>query len=234
MGIRGIDPGQYGPIPPAYGTGVDRAWRRSRVAAGAGCATPIVRLANVCPCFLRGMPNGASTGRFPPSQGATMHTRPHDMSPPIDMTRRRATGPARGAHPVYVDLLPPCNNACPAGEDIQGWLGLAQAGKYREAWETLVRDNPMPAVHGRVCYHPCETACNRGELDAPVEYPRGRAVPRRSRHGGGLGIQHRHRAERQARAGHRRGAERPVGRLSPRPHRATRSKSMRRVRSPAA
>ena len=45
---------------------------------------------------------------------------------------------------------------------------MAQAGKYREAWEMLVRDNPMPAVHGRVCYHPCEGACNRGELDAPV------------------------------------------------------------------
>jgi NADPH-dependent glutamate synthase beta subunit-like oxidoreductase len=97
-----------------------------------------------------------------------MSTRQHDMSPQIDMTRRRAAGPTRSAHPVYVDLLPPCNHACPAGEDIQAWLGLAQAGKYREAWETLVRDNPMPAVHGRVCYHPCETACNRGELDAPV------------------------------------------------------------------
>lgn len=97
-----------------------------------------------------------------------MSSHHHDMSPLVNMTRRRATGPARSAHPVYVDLLPPCNQACPAGEDIQAWLGLAQAGKYREAWETLVRDNPMPAVHGRVCYHPCETACNRGELDAPV------------------------------------------------------------------
>ncbi len=50
----------------------------------------------------------------------------------------------------------------------KAWLDLAQAGKYREAWETLVRDNPMPAVHGRVCYHPCEGSCNRSELDAPV------------------------------------------------------------------
>lgn len=91
-----------------------------------------------------------------------------DMSPPVDMTRRRETGPTRTAHPVYVDLLPPCNNACPAGEDIQGWLGLAQAGKFREAWMHLVRDNPLPAVHGRVCYHPCETSCNRGDLDSAV------------------------------------------------------------------
>ena len=51
---------------------------------------------------------------------------------------------------------------------MQAWLDLAQAGKYREAWEVLTRDNPMPAVHGRVCYHPCETSCNRGEVDAPV------------------------------------------------------------------
>jgi formate dehydrogenase beta subunit len=91
-----------------------------------------------------------------------------DMSPPVDMTRRHEAGPIRTKRPVYMNLLPPCNNACPAGEDIQGWLSLAQSGNYRKAWETLVRDNPMPAVHGRVCYHPCETACNRAELDAPV------------------------------------------------------------------
>ena len=45
---------------------------------------------------------------------------------------------------------------------------FAQAGRFREAWEALIRDNPMPAVHGRVCYHPCETSCNRKELDSPV------------------------------------------------------------------
>jgi formate dehydrogenase beta subunit len=92
----------------------------------------------------------------------------HDMSPLVDMTRRRETGPTRSSRPIYVDLLPPCNNACPAGEDIQGWLGLAQGGKLHEAWQRLIRDNPFPAVHGRVCYHPCEGACNRGELDSSV------------------------------------------------------------------
>ena len=91
-----------------------------------------------------------------------------DMSPAVDMTRRRATGPARTIRPSYVSMLPPCNNACPAGEDIQGWLALAQAGKDRQAWEHLVRDNPMPSVHGRVCYHPCETSCNRAEMDSSV------------------------------------------------------------------
>ena len=86
----------------------------------------------------------------------------------MDLTHGKGTGPVRVARPIYTDLLPPCNHACPAGENIQAWLELAQAGDYREAWETLVRDNPMPAVHGRVCYHPCESACNRGELDASV------------------------------------------------------------------
>ncbi len=76
----------------------------------------------------------------------------HDMSPLVDMTRRHETGPIRSSQPAYVDLLPPCNNACPAGENVQAWLDLAQAGKYREAWEAILRDNPFPAVHGRVCY----------------------------------------------------------------------------------
>lgn len=97
-----------------------------------------------------------------------MSDRLHNMSPAVDMTRRPVVGPTRSAHPVYLDHLPPCNQACPAGEDIQGWLSLAQAGKFREAWEHLLRDNPLPAVHGRVCYHPCESGCNRGELDSAV------------------------------------------------------------------
>jgi formate dehydrogenase beta subunit len=97
-----------------------------------------------------------------------MSAKPSDMTPVVDLTRERGTGPLRVRRPVYVDLLPPCNEACPAGENVQAWLDLAQAGKYRRAWEMLVRDNPMPAVHGRVCYHPCETACNRRALDMPV------------------------------------------------------------------
>jgi NADPH-dependent glutamate synthase beta subunit-like oxidoreductase len=76
--------------------------------------------------------------------------------------------PARTRQPLYVDRLPPCNSACPAGENVQAWLGEAQAGHYRAAWEILLRDNPLPAVHGRVCYHPCEDACNRQTLDEAV------------------------------------------------------------------
>lgn len=78
------------------------------------------------------------------------------------------TGALRSQIPQYVDFLPPCNNACPAGENIQAWLALAQAGRYAEAWQKLVEENPLPAVHGRVCYHPCEDHCNRTFIDTPV------------------------------------------------------------------
>ena len=77
-------------------------------------------------------------------------------------------GPVRTRMPIYVDLLPPCNNACPAGENIQEWLRLIKENQAEAAWRQLVRDNPFPAIHGRVCYHPCETACNRVELDGAV------------------------------------------------------------------
>ncbi len=80
----------------------------------------------------------------------------------------RGTGPVRTRRPTYVDFLPPCNNACPAGENIQAWLAHARAGDYEAAWQTLVADNPMPSIHGRVCYHPCEDACNRSHIDSTV------------------------------------------------------------------
>jgi len=78
------------------------------------------------------------------------------------------TGSWRTERPVYVDRLPPCNNACPAGENIQKWLYHAEEGDYHEAWQVLMADNPLPGVMGRVCYHPCESACNRAELDEAV------------------------------------------------------------------
>lgn len=78
------------------------------------------------------------------------------------------TGSWRTSRPVYLDRLPPCNNACPAGENIQGWLFHAESGDYEQAWRVLVENNPLPAAMGRVCYHPCESACNRGQLDSSV------------------------------------------------------------------
>ncbi len=78
------------------------------------------------------------------------------------------TGSWRTERPVYLNSLPPCNDACPAGENIQGWLYDAEEGRYEDAWRTLTDDNPFPAIMGRVCYHPCQTACNRAQLDQPV------------------------------------------------------------------
>ncbi len=76
--------------------------------------------------------------------------------------------PVRTRMPIYLDRLPPCNNACPAGENIQEWLRLVKAGEEEAAWRELTKNNPFPAIHGRVCYHPCEAACNREELDGAV------------------------------------------------------------------
>jgi NADPH-dependent glutamate synthase beta subunit-like oxidoreductase len=78
------------------------------------------------------------------------------------------TGSWRDRRPVYVHRLPPCNHACPAGENIQQWLYHAESGDYEAAWRELVKDNPLPATMGRVCYHPCETSCNRGQIDETV------------------------------------------------------------------
>jgi NADPH-dependent glutamate synthase beta subunit-like oxidoreductase len=67
-----------------------------------------------------------------------------------------------------VDRLPPCNQACPAGENIQAWLYHAEEGNYRAAWQELMKNNPLPAIMGRACYHPCQDACNRAKLDSTV------------------------------------------------------------------
>jgi 2-oxoacid:acceptor oxidoreductase delta subunit (pyruvate/2-ketoisovalerate family) len=78
------------------------------------------------------------------------------------------TGAWRDERPLYVDRLPPCNAGCPAGENIQQWLYHAEEGDYEAAWRQIMRDNPFPAVMGRVCYHPCTTVCNRAQLDEAV------------------------------------------------------------------
>jgi 2-oxoacid:acceptor oxidoreductase delta subunit (pyruvate/2-ketoisovalerate family) len=78
------------------------------------------------------------------------------------------TGSWRTERPEYVRQLPPCSHGCPAGEDVQQWLFHAEEGDYQRAWRQIMADNPLPAVMGRVCYHPCETACNRAQLDEAV------------------------------------------------------------------
>ena len=94
--------------------------------------------------------------------------KPFAITLDVGTSRANHTGAWRTERPGYVDLLPPCNNACPAGENIQQWLYHAEAGDYPAAWRVLMADNPLPAVMGRVCYRPCETACNRAQLDTAV------------------------------------------------------------------
>jgi NADPH-dependent glutamate synthase beta subunit-like oxidoreductase len=93
---------------------------------------------------------------------------PYAIALDVGTSKLNLTGSWRTQRPIYVDRLPPCNAACPAGEDIQGWLSHAEAGEYEAAWRALVQDNPLPAVMGRVCYHPCQIACNRAEIDEAV------------------------------------------------------------------
>jgi len=99
-----------------------------------------------------------------------MNDKPFAISLDVASSLANKTGSWRTERPVYVDLIPPCAQACPAGENVQAWLYEAEAGGegYRRAWEKLVEDNPFPAVMGRVCYHPCEPVCNRAELDQAV------------------------------------------------------------------
>ncbi|MFV0461354.1 MAG: NAD(P)-binding protein [Actinomycetales bacterium] len=98
-----------------------------------------------------------------------MSTRSRDITGALDLAESQyRAGPMQERRPRYTDLLPPCNNACPAGENIQAWLSYVRRGDDETAWRQLTQDNPFPAIHGRVCYHPCETSCNRADLDETV------------------------------------------------------------------
>jgi 2-oxoacid:acceptor oxidoreductase delta subunit (pyruvate/2-ketoisovalerate family) len=95
----------------------------------------------------------------------------HDIPPiavslgPMDWNK---TGSWRYLRPRYVSRTPPCNEACPAGNDVEGFMVLTREGKPREAWELIREENPFPGICGRVCFHPCESSCNRREFDEPL------------------------------------------------------------------
>ena len=97
-----------------------------------------------------------------------MTDKPFAITLEVGSSRANRTGSWRTERPVYEHRLPPCAAACPAGEACQEWLYLAEDGSYEAAWRRIMADNPLPAVMGRVCYHPCETACNRAGLDEAV------------------------------------------------------------------
>jgi NADPH-dependent glutamate synthase beta subunit-like oxidoreductase len=92
-----------------------------------------------------------------------------EMTKSVDLAAHaEGTGHLRTKRPVYMDFMPPCNSACPAGENIQAWLAFAQSGDYQTAFEKILDDNPFPAIMGRVCVKPCETGCNRNHIDETI------------------------------------------------------------------
>jgi len=78
------------------------------------------------------------------------------------------TGSWKFAEPLFVDRISPCNQQCPAGEDITGYMYLASQGRFEEAWKLITEENPFPAIMGRVCFHTCEEQCNRKDHDQAV------------------------------------------------------------------
>jgi dihydroprymidine dehydrogenase-like protein len=148
-----------------------------------------------------------------------------DLTPLPDLVQGAGlTGPARTRRPVYVDLLPPCNAACPAGEDIQAWLAAARDGDYERAWRLLTEDNPFPAIHGRVCYQPVRGRLQPRGPRQPRVSTRCRAVPGRlgdraspvfhdnSKKWRSCDGQWHQQAHGEARPDRRRRAQRPLGR----------------------
>ena len=97
-----------------------------------------------------------------------MMDKPFAITLDVASSLANRTGSWRTERAVYVHRLPPCADACPAGENVQQWLYGAEDGSYETAWRQIMEDNPFPAVMGRICYRPCETACNRAQLDDAV------------------------------------------------------------------
>ncbi|MBI4477940.1 MAG: FAD-dependent oxidoreductase, partial [Acidobacteria bacterium] len=83
-------------------------------------------------------------------------------------TRELLTGNWRSFRPQYVSRPSPCQLDCPAGTDVRAFLAAAAEGDAVSAWRIIREHNPFPGICGRVCYHPCETDCNRLALDEAV------------------------------------------------------------------
>ena len=82
-----------------------------------------------------------------------------------DRTHVFKTGNQRSAIPVFSNKIAPCRHACPIGIDIPAAFQQASDGDFEGALRIILQDNPLPGVCGRVCYHPCETQCNRSQFD---------------------------------------------------------------------
>jgi hypothetical protein len=133
------------------------------------------------------------------------------------------TGSWRTARPVYLDRLPPCNNQCPAGEDIQGWLFHAESGDYESAWRHLTRDNPSRRSWAASVTTPARAPATAARSTRPVginsveRFLGDEALKRGWKLAAPAGI-------RQACAGRRRRPLGHVGRLPPAPRSATASR----------
>ncbi|SFR06618.1 NAD(P)-binding protein [Desulfoscipio geothermicus] len=88
-------------------------------------------------------------------------------------------GKRKAIYKMYAQAMPaaysiekkgtsPCKAACPAGVNAQGYVQLVKEGKFIESWQLIYKDNPLPAICGRVCTHPCESECHRKSVDKPV------------------------------------------------------------------
>ena len=83
-------------------------------------------------------------------------------------TKVNQTGSWRFFHPRFDEKTAPCSAACPLGQDIARIEMLTSRGLLKDAWQTILNENPFPAICGRVCFHPCESACNRADMDDPI------------------------------------------------------------------
>ena len=80
-------------------------------------------------------------------------------------TLENKTGSWKYIRPVYQDQVAPCNATCPVGIDIEGFMNFLREGERQEAYRLVLRENPIPAITGRVCDHPCESVCHRRQFD---------------------------------------------------------------------
>jgi len=78
------------------------------------------------------------------------------------------TGTWRTQRPYYENKTPPCSAVCPAGNDIVGFIQKITQEDFEGAWNLIKEENPFPGICGRVCFHPCESKCNRGSFDEPI------------------------------------------------------------------
>lgn len=116
----------------------------------------------LCLVEIKGMPRPARACAVKPSEGMEVET----TSERIERSRQSSLGMLLSDH--LADCRPPCRMACPSNQDCQGYMGLIADGDFDEAFRLIMEDNPLPGCIGRVCPHPCETACRRELLEGPL------------------------------------------------------------------